>query len=426
MRNAVLRLHGIPVSTVTPASNLGEVVPSESFIRKYLIHLHEYHVLRLARLDGSGVWLNQSVTQQDHMDYETIDFIPEDIEMKRVVALAIRSLYALGMNDGVVTVGVHSPSRMSVIDVSIHNKNERDITTKLTALDEQRGLNPARSYQVMLGADPEFALRDSTTKQIGIASRYLDKQGAIGYDAARLRGEGLHIQHPLVELRPEPSANPREVFRHLLQAMRKGVKKIPATLEWVAGGMPFWGYPIGGHIHFSGVPLSFDLLRKLDAYLALPLTCLEDEGCKKRRPRYGFLGDFREQPYGGFEYRTLPSWLVSPVITQGVLALAKLIASNYNQLTQNPLLDVHMQKAYYQGDKNKLRQVLPKLWRELKTLPMYKEQQIELDAFYQTLQSVDMWDHEQDIRIAWGLLSQKTKQAPRYRNDTQQPYRTTV
>ncbi|MGC5323993.1 putative amidoligase domain-containing protein [Brevibacillus sp. SYSU BS000544] len=425
MHNAVLRLHGIPASIMPTRNRAGEAIQSEPFIRRYLVFLDQYKVLGIERMDGNGVWLNQTVTQQDQPSFEAIEYIPEDLELKRVVTLAIRSIYALGFDFGVVAIGVHSQTRMSVLEVSQEINDKSKVAWKKGSLDMQREQASSHPHQVMLGADPEFALRDANL-QMGIASRYLDKQGVIGHDAARLRGEGLQSQHPLVELRPDPSPNPREVFRHLLQAMRKGYKKIPANLEWIAGGMPFWGYPIGGHIHFSGVPLSFDLLHKLDSYLALPLTCIEDEGCKKRRPRYGFLGDFREQPYGGFEYRTLPSWLVSPEITQGVLALAKLIASTYNQLTQHPLQDIHMQRAYYQGDKSKLRPLIPKLWQELKSLAMYKDLQIELDAFYQTIQNTETWDHQRDIRIAWGLLSREKKSVSRYRNDTQQPYRTTV
>jgi hypothetical protein len=54
-----------------------------------------------------------------------------------------------------------------------------------------------------------------------------------------------------------------------------------------------------------------------------------------RRKRYGNLADFRIKKYGGFEYRTLGSWLVSPEITRGVLCLAKITISHYLELDQN-------------------------------------------------------------------------------------------
>lgn len=41
--------------------------------------------------------------------------------------------------------------------------------------------------------------------------------------------------------------------------------------------MPQPGFPLGGHLHFSGVALNGALLRALDNYLALPLALLEDK-----------------------------------------------------------------------------------------------------------------------------------------------------
>ena len=70
----------------------------------------------------------------------------------------------------------------------------------------------------------------------------------------------------------------------------------------------------------SRIWLTSRLLRVLDNYLALPFILIEDQNTKLRRPRYGFLGDFRRKTHGGFEYRTLPSWIVSPRITKGVIA----------------------------------------------------------------------------------------------------------
>lgn len=102
--------------------------------------------------------------------------------------------------------------------------------------------------------------------------------------------------------------------------------------------MPQPGFPLGGHLHFSGVSLNGALLRALDNYLALPLALLEDKRATRRRPHYGNLGDFRRQSYGGFEYRTLPSFLISPQLAKGVIGMAFLIASQYPRLQRRPLV----------------------------------------------------------------------------------------
>ncbi len=410
---AILRLHGISTGMYSPLANVGTgAIENESYLRKYWVHLYEHHLLGLTRVEGTGVLLHQHVASQERLPFEEVAYLPDDLEQKRVVDLAIRSIYALGINYGSVLIGVNSPSRIHVMEVNQEACSTGALSGLVQKMMDEIHAEEKRmadhTLQVMLGADPEFALRDTDGK-MGIASRYLEKQGFVGYDAVRLRGQLMMDQHPLVELRPEPSHNPREVFRHILQAMRIGLKKIPDSFEWLAGGMPFSGYPIGGHIHFSGVKLSFELLRTLDSYLTLPLSLVEDEGCRKRRPRYGFLGDFREQPHGGFEYRTLPSWLISPLVTQGVLALAKLVATHHATLKERPLADWRTQKAYYLGDKEKLRPIVARLWAELEGLPLYQNYRIELDAFYRYVMTQDTWTHDQDIRIAWGLIRRERK-----------------
>ncbi|MGD8191126.1 putative amidoligase domain-containing protein [Brevibacillus ginsengisoli] len=415
---AILHIHGICSRIHSVESGGGaQVQESETFLRTYRIQLYQYHVLLLDRAEGTGVWLNHQVSNQEEQIFESIPFSSEDLEQRRVVQLAIRSIYALGLDYGSVMVGVNSVANMTILEVlpEFYTKDgyqqlEQEKLSDNLRVGERVGLS---SHQVMLGADPEFALRDGEGK-IGVASRYLEKQGVIGYDSARLRELMAHNLHPLVEIRPQPSHSPREVFRHILQAMRIGLKKIPANLEWIAGGMPFFGYPIGGHLHFSGIKLSFALLRCMDAFLALPLALIEDEGCKRRRSRYGFLGDYREQPYGGFEYRTLPSWLVSPLVTQGVLALAKVVATHCDQLTQPAItvsLNHSLSKAYYQGDKEKVRSAVILLWRNLLKLPMYREYQLELDAFYHYIMSNTRWNNEQDLRLEWGLVPHSTTPA---------------
>src|SRR5690606_17843696 len=190
----------------------------------------------------------------------------------------------------------------------------------------------------------------------------------------------------------------------MLQGMLYAAKKVnDASIRWLAGGMPYPGYPLGGHIHFSGVHLNFKLLRALDNYLALPLVLAEDPRGIKRRPKYGFLGDFRRQFHGGFEYWTLPSWLVSPTITKGVIAAAQVIAAQYPYLRYNPLKDSSIQTAYYQGSKGKLKKIVPTLWRDLARLPEYKEYQTYLDGFFSLLLSGTTWNERVDFRRRWKL-----------------------
>ncbi|WP_342561309.1 hypothetical protein NST84_16710 [Paenibacillus sp. FSL R7-0345] len=173
------------------------------------------------------------------------------------------------------------------------------------------------------------------------------------------------------------------------------------SLRWRAGGMPLPGWALGGHLHFSGVTLTAPLLRALDNYLALPLMLLEDARAAARRPRYGVLGDFRIQPHGGFEYRTLPSFLVSPVIAKGAVFLAHLIVSRYEDLTLRPLDREDLHAAYYSGDKTPLRAAFIPLQAQLRGLPGYAQAAAYIEPLLGYIAAERTWDESRDIRGLW-------------------------
>jgi hypothetical protein len=176
-----------------------------------------------------------------------------------------------------------------------------------------------------------------------------------------------------------------------------------SSLEWLAGGMPVKGFPLGGHLHFSGVWLNNELLRVLDNYLALPLVLIEDITTANRKPKYGFLGDFRKQRHGGFEYRGLPSWLVSPKVTRGVFAIAKIIATDYRLLPARPLEDPAVQVAYYTSDKELIRPLLPALWNDMARLPSYRKHEAAMLTLKKMLLRMQSWDEQHDIRRNWQI-----------------------
>jgi hypothetical protein len=278
------------------------------------------------------------------------------------------------------------------------------------------------------------------------ASRYLERDGEAGCDAIVVRGRPVIT--PLAELRPRPSRSPRQLAANLRRALRLAAARIgDASLTWLAGGMPLRGFPLGGHVHFSGVWLNSHLLRALDNYLALPLLLIEAETARQRRPRYGFLGDFRRQPHGGFEYRTLPSWIVTPQVAVGVLSLARVIADGYRELPvggiggdgahvdnqpgvgrypdsafdtsdsasaigasfhptpipARPLDDIRLLEAYYSADKTALQPVVAELWRRLERLPAYAEFAADLEPLRARTLRMETWSETDDLRRAWKI-----------------------
>ncbi|MFS0553154.1 putative amidoligase domain-containing protein [Brevibacillus sp. 179-C9.3 HS] len=369
--------------------------------RTYRICLYQDHVLDIARSEEQPQWL---LHRMQEPDWHPVPLHSSESEVHAVRGLAARSLYAAGADVGQVTIMAASAHRLKVVEVEPNWPANYADEYMQRAREWWEGRMRQQSQKLQsMGADPEFALR-KPTGEMALASDFLSINGTVGCDTTRYREElGLH-QHPVAELRPAPSEDPDQLFMHIYENLALAFKKIgKSSIEWLAGGMPFQGYPIGGHIHFGGLTPTFALRRKLDAYLALPLVLVEDAGCLRRRERYGFLGDVREKEYG-FEYRTLPSWLIHPVMTRGILHLAHLVATNHEKLQAMPHLQLPLIKAYYQGEKEKLLPYVSEVWLELKDLPGYTLSRIHLDRYFSFILEGKSWMADEDLRKAWKLL----------------------
>ncbi|KQL44483.1 hypothetical protein AN963_24080 [Brevibacillus choshinensis] len=388
----LLRLGGIPV---TSGKN------SLPGWRTYKISLYQEHVLEMVCSTESPQWLLQ---RMEDPAFDPVSLPSADPEVNLVKSMAARSLYAAGIDAGQVTIMAASAHRAKVVrvDPDWPMKSVDHYLMKARQWWEAKLATHTQELERM-GADPEFALR-KPDGGMALASDYLKVNGTVGCDTTRYREELAMHQHPVAELRPAPSEDPDDLFFHVFDALKLAAKKISnPKLEWLAGGMPFPGYPIGGHIHFAEMTPTFSLRRKLDAYLALPLVLIEDAGCHLRRKRYGFLGDVREKEYG-FEYRTLPSWLVHPDVTRGLLHLARLVVTSLHQLQATPHLQLPLIKAYYRGEKGVLAPYVRQIWSELSELPGYVLSRIHLDRYFTYLLSREPWPASEDLRKIWGLV----------------------
>lgn len=324
---------------------------------------------------------------------------------KRLTSTAVRALYAVGLDFGEVVISAGEEGQFTVDSVTPASESgsvfaagfARAMQETLTELEKLRE-SPAER---LIGMDPEFLLFDPNHGKVVPASRYLQFHGEAGCDVLRYRGQRLF---PLAELRPRPGKEPRDVVMHLLRAFREARDSIEDRgLIWQAGAMPQRGFPLGGHLHFSGVALTPELLRTLDNYLALPLAVLEDPRSASRRPKYGFLGDFRIKEYGGFEYRTLPSFLISPLVTKGVVALACFIIENEEYLKARPLERDAIWEAFYASRKKPIRDALPRLLADIQGVPGYSRFQGYVAPLLEAIQSGRAWDETADIRPAWKM-----------------------
>jgi hypothetical protein len=334
--------------------------------------------------------------------------VEPDDRLKRILArAAVRALYAMGMDSGQIDVSVDEGGKPLVCGVSARMSPTPGIgisRTRMTAAGLQERLAGERvlGLDVRLGADPEFVLLDPAGRLVS-ASRFLPPGGMAGCDSV-VRG-GIKTW-PLVELRPEPSAEPAEVVSSLRRLMEEASRRIGGkSTIWRAGAWPVRGLPLGGHIHISGAALTADRLRALDLAVALPLRLLEPPGAEARRPHYGTLGDFRRQPHGGFEYRTPPSWLVSPQLALGSLALAKIAAEHDEVLTlARPLDHDEVREAFYgQGGEERLREEALRAEERIRSTPGYRKYAAAVDFIFDAVRERARWDDTPDIRRAWGI-----------------------
>ncbi|MEK5465138.1 hypothetical protein MKY64_08985 [Paenibacillus sp. FSL R7-0210] len=317
---------------------------------------------------------------------------------------AVRALYSLGLDSGEVELRAMGGRRYMVTGITpvmpdpagaLHQPYRSASAALARMLDSEQPGRPG----LLMGMDPEFLLLRKSSGRVVPASRYLPMDGVAGCDAGPPGTRGVF---PVAELRPAPRGEPRALLAQLMSAAREADRLIAdRSLRWRAGGMPLRGWALGGHLHFSGVTLCAPLLRALDNYLALPLFLLEDIRAAARRPRYGVLGDFRPQPHGGFEYRTLPSFLVSPVIAKGAVCLAHLIVSHYEDLPLRPLDREDLHAAFYSGGKSPLRTAWPPLEAQLRALGGYAAAARWIDPLLRAIAEQQSWDESRDIRGSW-------------------------
>lgn len=339
--------------------------------------------------------------------------------MQFVRRMAVRCLYVLGLHFG--SIEIASLSKKHAVPVSF-NPFPR-LTRKMGrrygehALKYTRRLNE-HSEQVqqpaLLGADLEFIMRRPRGRVI-YASRYFSRHGRVGYDqqgSRRVRG-----RYPIVEVRPSPVETPEDLVAGIKQLLRRAARRSPKRkVSWEAGSHPVAGCAIGGHIHFSRVDMTTDLLRALDNYLAVPVMMLENPSkARRRRPHYGHLGEFRWKSYGGFEYRTLSSWIVAPHFALAVVTLAKLIIDNYPKLQRNILTSVEDVRSFYKSDKEAMRENFEAAWQDLQRLDDYAKVAEQVEVIPNLVRQGKQWLESQDIRGRWGLLPKRKRRRRRRR-----------
>ncbi len=339
-------------------------------------------------------------------------------ENKKVAELARKSLFVCGLDIGLITI-IYSRKRVYKIkEINPCPEMKSEETAKVEMIIKKwcrLGEEEANSG-IKLGADPEFVMISNKNGRIIFASDHFPREGIVGCDNIRIPNR---IQRPVAEIRPLPASSPYELLENIRKALLSAQRMAPyKNVRWVAGSQPPGGYSIGGHIHFSEIDLNNSLLRSFDNYLTIPLFLVENPlSAAKRRKKYGMLCDYRIKDHGGFEYRTLGSWLVSPEIAIATICLARLVALNHYYLQENYFASPQAQQAFYNGDQNYFREIFLELWTALEALDMYQENKSELDYLKAMITKEEQWDEKSDFRIAWQMPTDLLKGKTRINND---------
>lgn len=337
-----------------------------------------------------------------------IDFEALELNIKKDICnLAIKSVHALQLDFGVVSIGKTSQNNHYVLDVDATCKQmSSNCKIKYISQFTKMLLNYEdlinNTKDVTIGADPECLLKDKDTGQLVFASDFFKKEGMYGLDNRSI--ESGKKYYPLLEIRPEYSTNPIDVVNSIEANLDDVCECVHyKNIGLYAGSMPIYNYWLGGHIHF-GIRPNSKLLRALDNYLALPIMMIENSySARKRKSKYGRLGNFRLKNHGGFEYCTLSSWLVSREICKGICCLAKVIVQEYLNLNENFLCSYSDIRSFYLVNKFYFKDKIKDIIKNITDTKTYIEYKIYIDALFEEILLCKTWDEDNDIRENWNI-----------------------
>lgn len=191
----------------------------------------------------------------------------------------------------------------------------KEILDKVTQI---RLTGRLQSKELTIGADPEFEIIDKRGNLLG-ASVFFGGGTEIGTDGHQETGE----------LRPPHGRSPYHFMRNLKRTMRKLVNStvLPTDARIMAGG----GTKVstGGHIHFGEKTYPRDLPKLLHKHVGQYVLACQTGRRNESTNTIREGGSDAVRPadaHTGWEWRSLPSWLVSEDIAQCIIVTSYAIA----------------------------------------------------------------------------------------------------
>jgi len=259
-----------------------------------------------------------------------------------------------------------------------------------------------------LGMDPEFVF--VKYNEIVAASRFLSGHRSFGTDGCSY----------LAELRPRPNTEPKEVIKSMLRSMRTTLTRKSELMnyEWRAGSY-FGGYPLGGHIHIGYEHTDSNdkrdkkikLTKAFDNLLAPIVLLMEDkkEAVRRRTSSYGHLNDSRETPWG-LEYRVLPSFIASPLITEAVLCMSKMITETTLEDGLNFATPFAVDRMKFKKcEKSSFRAELNHRWEFFVNHSLWEQYKEPLKGFKRLLNDNIIFSNFADMKETWSVETERMR-----------------
>lgn len=263
-------------------------------------------------------------------------------------------------------------------------------------------------YKLRIGSDCEFGFLNGKTRLQENANKYIVTK----HDYAS--HVGLDGHNHIAEIRTsDGNTSPIGHANDLRKVFANFQRTVPGTLIPVAGSM-VGSDPIGGHIHFGVIKSGFGnnevtmkMLKNLktygdvlDLFLAIPSLLVENNRSARRRrtSSYGKLSALRSTDYG-FEYRTLPSWLVSYGFAQSFLSLAYVLVDHLIRgggMAKFSDLGVGAAQKFYLGSRNYFYRLLPKLHKEVTKCPLYETYAVYINALFGFIKAFNQVNPKKD------------------------------
>ena len=232
------------------------------------------------------------------------------------------------------------------------------------------------------------------------------------------------------EMRPKYGNNPIEHFNEILKLMKELEERLKSDiicygkeLQIKAGTMiddEAEGEFIflGGHIHlgFDRIGTETDAII-LSTFVGIPLTLIENFYERDRHRVYGKFGEYNvkaianEDTYNGLEFRMPSSWLVSPQITIGALALAYTTMHEILLGGKGTLKHIDFMKFFWENEEqyeqekwDVLKEKIPEIYSEVKKMRLYPEYKEYIDYIFDMIERGESWDSNADILVTWSEL----------------------